>query len=382
MNRLRHIASPGLPRGFAGPDEDLSHRLYVVPTGIVSGAAAGAAVAGGAGWPIAGSGLVFTSCAVLLRDGAHVVESLAAFDEVLDWAAAEGEGVAAHVSRLIHRIGGRRAPIAGLKLDRPLVMGIVNVTPDSFSDGGDTFSAATAIARGKAMLEAGAAIIDVGGESTRPGAAAVSPAEEARRVLPVVTELARRGAVVSIDTRHSTTMAAAIAAGAAIINDVTALTGDPAAQYVAAQSGATVILMHMRGEPRSMQTNPVYDFAPLDVYDVLAERVATCIAAGIAPDRICIDPGIGFGKTVDHNLSILARLGLYHGLGCPVLLGVSRKSFIARVSGEADARQRLPGSLAAAQMGLDQGVQILRVHDVAETHQAVAVWRAIRGEAI
>lgn len=382
MNRLHHTASVGLPRNFAGAGEDLAGRLYVVPTGIVSGAVAGAAVAAGAGWPIAGGNLVFTACAVLLRDGEHVVESLAAFDEVLDWAAAEGEGVAEHVSRLIHRIGGRRAPVAGRKLDRPQIMGVVNVTPDSFSDGGDTFEAAAAIARGRAMLEAGATIIDVGGESTRPGAAPVSPAEEARRVVPVVTELARSGAVVSIDTRHASTMAAAIEAGATIINDITALTGDPAALYVVAHSGASVVLMHMQGEPRNMQANPVYDFAPLDVYDALAERVAACVAAGIAPERILVDPGIGFGKTLDHNLQILARLGLYHGLGCPVLLGVSRKSFVARISGEAEARRRLPGSLAAAQVGLDQGVQILRVHDVAETHQAVAVWQAIRGEAV
>lgn len=382
MNRLRHSSSPGLPRGFAGIGEEIAHRLYVVPTGIVSGVAAGGAVAVGAGWPVAGSGLVFTACAVLLRDGEHIVESLAAFDEVLDWAAGEGDAVADHVSRLIHRIGARRAPFAGFKLDRPLIMGVLNVTPDSFSDGGDAFDTAAAIQRGNDMLRAGADIIDVGGESTRPGADPVSPAEEMRRVIPVIAALARRGAVVSIDTRHASTMAAAVEAGAAIINDVTALAGDPAALYVAAQSGAAVILMHMQGEPRSMQFSPSYGFAPLDVYDSLAERFAACVQAGIAPERICVDPGIGFGKTLDHNLQIFSRLGLYHGLGCPVLLGASRKSFIARVCGETAPKQRLAGSLAAAQAGLDQGVQILRVHDVAETHQAVAVWRAIRGQAV
>lgn len=382
MERLRYTASSGLPRAFAGPDEDLTRRLYVVPTGIVSGPAGGAAVVAGSGWPIAGSGLVFTACAVLLRDGEHVVESLAPFDEVLDWASAEGEGVSSHVSRLIHRIGGRRMPFAGLKLDQPQIMGIVNVTPDSFSDGGDNFDTATAVARGKAMLEAGATIIDVGGESTRPGAAPVSPAAETARVVPVIAELVRCGAVVSIDTRHATTMVAAIAAGAAIVNDVTALSGDPAALYVVAQSGASVILMHMQGEPHSMQLNPAYDFAPLDVYDALAERVAVCVGAGISMNRICVDPGIGFGKTLPHNLHILARLGLYHSLGCPVLLGVSRKSFVGQISGETGPKQRLPGSLAAAQVGLDQGVQILRVHDVAETRQAVSVWQAIRREAV
>lgn len=378
MNRLRHIPSPALPRGFARPDEDLRQRLYVAPAGIVSGAAAAAAVAGGTGWPLAGSGLVFTACAVLLRDGDHVTESLAPFSEVIDWAAAEGEPVAAHVSRLIHRIGGRRPGFAGLRLDRPLVMGVLNVTPDSFSDGGDLADPAAAIARGKAMLAAGADILDVGGESTRPGAEPVSPEEEARRILPVVTALAGAGAVVSIDTRHASTMAQAVQAGAAIINDITALAGDPSAPYVAAQSGAAVILMHMQGEPRVMQVNPSYEFAPLDIYDALAERVAACVEAGVAPERLCIDPGIGFGKSLEHNLQVLSRLGLYHGLGCPVLLGVSRKSFIGRISGEDQPKCRLPGSLAAAQAGMDQGVQILRVHDVAETHQAVSVWQAIR----
>jgi dihydropteroate synthase len=354
----------------------------VAPTGIVSGPAAGATVAAGAGWPIAGGELVFTTCAVLLRDNATVTETYAPFDEVLDWAAAEGEEVASHVSRLIHRIGGRRSTFAGVKLDRPVIMGVVNVTPDSFSNAGDTFDATAAIARGKAMLEAGAAIIDVGGESTRPGADPVSPVEEVRRVLPVVAELARCGAVVSVDTRHASTMAAAIEAGATIVNDVTALTGDPAALYVAANARVSVVLMHMQGEPRAMQVNPVYDYPPLDIYDALAERVANCTAAGIPLERICVDPGIGFGKTVHHNLQTLARLGLYHGLGCPVLLGVSRKSFIAQVSGETEPKRRLPGSLAAAQIGLEQGVQLLRVHDVAETCQAVAVWRSVRGEAM
>jgi dihydropteroate synthase len=322
---------------------------------------------------------VFTTCAILLRDGEHIVESLAAFDEILDWAVAEGEEVADHVSKQIHRIGGKRAPFAGLTLDRPIIMGVLNVTPDSFSDGGDSFDTAAAIARGRAMLEAGADIIDVGGESTRPGAAPVSAAEEIARVVPVIAALSNQGAVISADTRHALTMAAAVEAGATILNDVTALAGDLASLHVAAQSGASVVLMHMQGEPRSMQLNPAYDFAPLDVYDALAERVATCVQAGIPPERICVDPGIGFGKTVEHNMQIFARLGLYHGLGCAVLLGASRKSFIARLCGDVAPKQRLPGSLAAAQAGWEQGVQIVRVHDVAETRQAATVWQAMRG---
>lgn len=378
LSPLRHVASPTLPRGFAYPGEDLARRLYVAPTGITAGAAAGAAIAAGTAWPLAGGPLMFTQLNVLLRDGDRVIEATAPLAAVIDWAEAEGEPVVSHVSRLIHRIGTKRPDFAGLSLDRPRIMGIVNTTPDSFSDGGEFFSAEAAIAHGIALLEAGADILDVGGESTRPGSAPVAPDEEIRRVLPVVRALAERGAVVSVDTRHAQIMAAALDAGARIINDITALAA-PGALQMLAQRQAPVVLMHMQGEPRSMQAAPAYAFAPLDVYDHLAERMAACEAAGMPRSLVCVDPGIGFGKKLDHNLSILARLGLYHGLGCPVLLGVSRKSFITHICGEIPAKQRLPGSLATAQAGLDQWMQILRVHDVAETVQALAVWRAIRG---
>lgn len=376
MNRLRVVAAPALPQGVAGPDDDLAGRLYIQPTGIVAGPAAEAAVAAGNGWPLAGGPLVFTACMVLLRDRDRVVETLAPFAEVLDWSTAEGGAVAEHVAGLIHRIGARRAGFAGLPDDRPLVMGVVNVTPDSFSDGGAFLDPSAAVAHGAALLAAGADILDIGGESTRPGAAPVSPGEEMARVLPVIRELAQRGAVVSVDTRHAPTMAAAVAAGARIVNDVSAL-GGPDALPVAASSGLSVILMHMQGEPRSMQADPVYDFAPLDVYEHLAARIAACVEAGIAAERLCVDPGIGFGKNLEHNTQVLARLTLLHGLGCPVLLGASRKSFIAGLSGGTPVGERLPGSLAAALAGLRQGVRILRVHDVVETVQAVRVWQAI-----
>ncbi len=217
----------------------------------------------------------------------------------------------------------------------------------------------------------------MGGESTRPGAAPVAPDEEMHRVLPVVRALAERGAVVSVDTRHARTMGAALDAGAAIINDITAV-ADAEALRIAVERQAPVILMHMQGEPRSMQKDPVYDFAALDVFDWLAGRVAACEAAGLDRSRICVDPGIGFGKTLQHNAQILARLGLYHGLGCPVLLGASRKTFIARICGDMPPKQRVAGSLAAALAGADQGMQFIRVHDVAETVQALKVWHAIR----
>ncbi len=257
-------------------------------------------------------------------------------------------------------------------------MGVVNVTPDSFSDGGDFADARVAIDQGRALSGAGAAIIDVGGESTRPGSDPVPIGEELDRVLPVVEALAADGITVSIDTRKAEVMRAARDAGARMINDVSALTHDAKALDAAARSGAPVALMHTRGDPKTMQVNPVYDCAPLDVYDYLEARIAACVAAGIDHARIVVDPGIGFGKTpTGHNIEILRNLGVYHGLGCPVLLGVSRKSFIGRLAGVEEAKRRLPGSLAAALAALDQGVQMIRVHDVAETAQALAVWNAL-----
>ncbi len=270
---------------------------------------------------------------------------------------------------------------AGLPLDRPLIMGVVNVTPDSFSDGGEAATVAAAIERGHAMVGDGADIIDVGGESTRPGAAPVPLEEELARVIPVITALGDAGCAVSIDTRHAAVMAAAIDAGAKIVNDVTALCGDPRSLDVVAGSAASVILMHMQGEPGTMQNAPQYEDAAQEVRDYLAGRIEVCVKAGIAIERIAIDPGIGFGKTLKHNLDILNRLALFTGLGCPLVLGVSRKSFIGKISGDDNPKGRLGGSLAAALAGVTRGVAIVRVHDVAETRQALAVWQAINSPA-
>ena len=266
---------------------------------------------------------------------------------------------------------------AGLSLERPLVMGIVNVTPDSFSDGGRYLGVEAAIAHGRRLVAEGAAILDIGGESTRPGATPVSPQQEIDRVIPVIRALSADGIRVSIDTRHAAVMLAAVEAGAGIINDISALEG-PGSLQAAATSGASVVLMHMQGQPADMQAAPVYRDAPRDVQDYLERRLEACLAAGIARDKLCIDPGIGFGKTVEHNLQLLAALADLRGLGVPVLLGVSRKSFIGALSDQAPPERRLGGSLAAALAGLDRGAHILRVHDVAETVQAVAVWHAIK----
>ena len=256
-------------------------------------------------------------------------------------------------------------------------MGVVNVTPDSFSDGGETPDAEAAIARGRAMIAAGADIIDVGGESTRPGAASLDPAEEQSRIVPVIRALAADGAVVSADTRHAAVMAAAVAAGARIVNDVSALTAEPGSLAQAAKSGAHVILMHMKGDPRTMQDDPRYDDVVAEVAAYLAERIEACVRAGIPRAKIAIDPGIGFGKTVAHNVALIANLGRLKELGCPVVLGVSRKSFNGKLSRNEPPQERLAGSLAAALAGIARGADIVRVHDVAETRQALAVWRAV-----
>jgi len=266
---------------------------------------------------------------------------------------------------------------AGLVADQPLIMGVINVTPDSFSDGGEALEAENAVTCGRRLVAEGAHILDIGGESTRPGAAPVPMDEELRRVVPVVAGLADAGAVLSVDTRRADVMAAALEAGAAVVNDVTALTGDPRSLDVVAASGASVILMHMQGEPGTMQDDPRYDNVVEDVYRYLARRLEACEAAGIGKDRLAVDPGIGFGKTVGHNLELLAGLNRFSELGVPVVIGASRKSFIARLSRGEQPNERLGGSLAAVLAAAARGVAIFRVHDVGQTRQALTVWAAI-----
>jgi dihydropteroate synthase len=267
---------------------------------------------------------------------------------------------------------------AGFTLTRPLLMGIVNVTPDSFSDGGDFARVEDAIAQGRTLMDDGADIVDVGGESTRPGSLPLPLDEERARVLPVVEALAKAGVVVSIDTRHAAVMRDAIAAGARIVNDITALAGDPGSLGVVAASGASVVLMHMQGEPQTMQKAPTYRDAPAEIVDYLRLRVEACRAAGIPNERIAIDPGIGFGKTIEHNLQLLAHVDRFVELGVAVLIGLSRKSFIGRLSRGEPPKGRDPGSLAGALAAVERGADILRVHDVAGTRQGLAVWQAIK----
>jgi dihydropteroate synthase len=265
-----------------------------------------------------------------------------------------------------------------LALARPLVMGVVNVTPDSFYDGGRHADAQAAIAHARRLAEEGADLLDVGGESSRPGAAPVGADEELARILPVLEGIAELGLPASVDTTKPEVMRAALAAGAAMINDITAL-GTPGALEAVAAADAGVCLMHMQGSPRTMQADPQYADVTAEVRDFLAARAAACERAGITRDRIVLDPGFGFGKTLDHNLTLLARLREIAALGFPVLVGWSRKSSLGRITGRA-AEERLAASLAAALIAVQRGARIVRVHDVAATRDALAVLAAIQGE--
>jgi dihydropteroate synthase len=360
------VPSPAEWRGFSVAADGVSRR-YLLPRGLLRGAAAERVISAGAALPLAGGAIAFCFAeAAERKPGEPGIRGPVWLGDLVG----PDRG-------LLDGLLEPRLTWAGFALMRPLIMGVVNVTPDSFSDGGDFATAEDAVVQGIRQAEQGADIIDIGGESTRPGAQAVSVEEEIRRVVPVVRSLAERGLCVSIDTRHAAVMAAAVAAGARIINDITALTGDPESPAVAARSGAAIVLMHMQGEPRTMQADPHYADATLDLLDYFSDRLADLTKLGVQPGRIALDPGIGFGKKDPHNLLLLSELAAFQVFGCPILLGVSRKSFVGRLSRNEPPKDRLAGSLAAGLAGFDQGVQIIRVHDVAETFQARAIWLAM-----
>jgi len=265
-----------------------------------------------------------------------------------------------------------------LSLERPLVMGVVNITPDSFSDGGMFADTERAIAHAQRLIGEGVDILDLGGESTRPGAAPVSLEVERRRVLPVLEALASGGVPVAVDTRKPELMREAIAAGAAMINDVTALSG-PGALAAVARAPVAVCLMHMQGDPATMQANPEYRDVVREVRDFLAQRVAVAEAAGIARNRIVVDPGFGFGKTVEHNLALLRSLREFNSLGGALLAGLSRKAMLGRLTGR-EPLERVHASVAAALLAIQNGAHIVRVHDVAATRDALAVWNAVKNQ--
>lgn len=326
---------------------------------------------------LAGGLLWFSAVELIERGGARRLVPVDALDAELS--AAERATLARIVApRPPLVLGGRT-----VRLDAPQVVAILNVTPDSFSDGGahhgDPAAAASA---GIGLAADGAAIIDVGGESTRPGAMPVWEEDEAARVLPVVERLAAGGAAISLDTRNASVMERGLAAGGHMINDVSALLHDPRAVAVVAARGCPVVLMHHQGVPETMQQAPRYADPLLDIYDWLAARIDAVAAAGVDRARIVVDPGIGFGKTLRHNLAVANGLALFHGLGCPLMLGASRKRLIGALAGEAPVERRLGGSLALALAGVGQGVQLLRVHDAFETVQALKMWRGLRDAAL
>lgn len=330
-------------------------------------------------------GLVYVSrFALIARDGGRVIaRSRYSLPELRAALPGLPEAVQQQFEHLQRVHAPLECGVRTLRLDQPQVMGILNMTPDSFSDGGLFMDdAEVAGAHAAAMLEAGAAIIDVGGESTRPGAAAVWEGDELKRVVPMIERLAASGAAISIDSRRPAVMEAALAAGAQVINDVSALRHDPRSLEFAARSGAPVVLMHAPGTGDDLHADSHYGDVVLDVFDWLAARRDAAVAAGIAREKIVLDLGIGFGKTVADNLALLNALPLFHALGQPLLVGASRKRMIGALSGEAPAHQRLGGSLMLATKALEAGIQLLRVHDVPETVQAARVWRGLRDAAL
>jgi dihydropteroate synthase len=354
-------------------------RVYLLPCAIAPLAVLAPMVAAGTALPLAGGPLAFAACEITIRDPAGVTRTTASLVETRSWAARQDGAIGARLARLLDALSRPRQGPRGEPSSKPLIMGIVNATPDSFSDGGEHFDPAAAIAHGQRLAHAGADILDIGGESTRPGATPVAPRDEAARVLPVLQGLSQLRAsfpqlLLSIDTRHAAVMRSALAHGIDIINDVTALTGDPESLAVAARGSAAVVLMHMQGVPATMNLAPRYDDVALDVFDYLEARIAACAAAGIARERLILDPGIGFGKRGPQNLAVLRGLALYHGLGCPLLLGASRKALGSEAEGRLAPKERLPTSLAAALHALNLGVQLLRVHDVAETRRVAELW--------
>ncbi|MEG6507454.1 dihydropteroate synthase [Methyloligella sp. 2.7D] len=347
--------------------------LYLRPLGFLYGSRAVTAIADGAALPLAGGPAAFTLAELIEGGPGDANRRLLSASEL----AQSDDG---DLAALLAQVTGPRGAIAGLPETRladgrPVLMGIVNVTPDSFSDGGLYDETEGAVAHAASLVQAGAEIIDIGGESTRPGAETVPGEDELSRVVPVVAELRGIKAAISIDTRKADVARAAAEKGATIFNDVSALTFDADSLATAAELGLEVVLMHAQGEPKTMQHNPSYDDVVLEVYDYLAARIGVAMEAGIPREKIIADLGIGFGKTIEHNLELLSHVSLFHGLGVPLLIGASRKKFIHGVSGETTPKRREPGSQAAGIAAVSQGAQILRVHDVAGAKQSLEVWR-------
>ncbi|MGO9172409.1 MAG: dihydropteroate synthase [Rhodomicrobium sp.] len=346
--------------------------IYLEPVGLLYGTVAREAIGLGAALPLAGTAIAFG--AVRLWEGEpgnvkHAIVRISTIQSIDE----------PRVKELLDRLSAPRPPAAGVSLDRPRIMGIVNVTPDSFSDGGDHFEAGAAVEHARRLVAEGANIIEIGAESTRPGSSPVAAEEELGRLLPVLQGLSGLTVPVSVDTRKPEVMREAASAGAAVLNDVSSLTFAANSLSTAAELKKTVVLMHSQGTPETMQDNPVYKDAAIEVYGFLESRIEAATAAGLPRENIIADPGIGFGKTLAHNLYLLQSIALFHGLGVPLMTGVSRKAFIQRITGAETPKESTAGSISAAFDAVSQGVQIVRVHDVLATRQAIALWSSLRG---
>ncbi len=349
----------------------MARDFYLNPTGLLYGAMAQEAIIAASAGRLAGGDIGFHAVEVWQNYSGTITRELRSYRDL------KSSNETA-VDEALALLEDERSPALGPGQSGPLIMGVVNVTPDSFSDGGDFLNENAAVDHGQALAAAGADILDIGGESTRPGAEPISIDDELARVIPVVEGLCSLALPLSIDTRKSEVMRQAVDKGARIINDVSALMFDENSGEVARELNRPVVLMHAQGDPRCMQDNPTYENIVPEVFDWLADRMAVAEAAGIKRANLLVDPGIGFGKNLGHNLELLANLTFFHGLGVPIVLGASRKRFIGELAGVADARQRVPGSIAAALKAAASGVQVIRVHDVVETRQALKVARAIQ----
>ena len=347
--------------------------IYLEPAGLLYGAVAKEAIGFGAALPLAGSSAI-AFAAVRLWEGEpgnikHAIVRLSTMQSIDE----------PRVKELLDRLAAPRAAIAGVSMDTPRIMGIVNVTPDSFSDGGDHFEGEAAIGHAKKLAAGGADFIDIGAETTRPGSSPVPQDEELRRLLPVLKGLTGLPVPISADTRKPQVMREAAAAGAGILNDVSGLSFAAESLATAAELKLPAVIMHAQGSPETMQDNPVYMDAVIEVYDFLESRIAAAVEAGLPRECIIVDPGIGFGKTLAHNLTILHDISIFHGLGVPLMAGMSRKGFVQKLTGAEGPKESVAGSVAAAIDAVSQGVQIVRVHDVHETRQALSLWKAVRG---
>ena len=352
-------------------------KIYVQPLGLVRGPIHCDRVFKN----LTGGNIYFAAVRIISRTKQGLEEKIVSIVDLDNFFKKKSSTVAEKIKTILNNIESPRGALmlnngSVIGWKKPVIQGVLNVTPDSFSDGGQYSDIELARPHAHEMISAGADIIDIGGETTKPGAQSVSIKSEKDRVLPVIKNLATLNFPLSIDSRNAEVMNDAIQNGAHIINDVSALGHDLKSIGVVKKEDVPIILMHAQGAPEIMQNNPQYSHILLDIYDYLESRIKMCIDAGIDKNKLIADPGIGFGKTVDHNLEILNGLSIFHGLGVPLLVGTSRKSFIGKITGEKVSENRVSGSIAAMLLCLEQGVQIVRVHDVEQATQAISVWNA------